>query len=98
MQAEIGALKDSSKLVLRWMHLVISSRGYSTPHDSSGRRLSLEAGATATETELCNYARDHLAHFKAPQKIHFVPELPKTATGKVQKYIFRGKQPAISKQ
>ena len=57
----------------------------------------LEAGATATETELRNYARDHLAHFKAPQKIHFVPELPKTATGKVQKYILRGK-PAISKQ
>src|SRR5205814_8311552 len=56
-----------------------------------------EAGATATETELLNYARDHLAHFKAPQKIYFVPELPKTATGKVQKYVLRGK-PAISKQ
>ncbi len=58
----------------------------------------LKAGATATETELRNYARDHLAHFKCPQKIHFVPELPKTATGKVQKYVLRGKQPAISKQ
>ncbi len=58
----------------------------------------LKAGATATETELRNYARDHMAHFKAPQKIHFVPELPKTATGKVQKYVLRGKQPAISKQ
>ena len=57
----------------------------------------LKAGATATETELRNYARDHLAHFKCPQKIHFVPELPKTATGKVQKYVLRGK-PAISKQ
>jgi fatty-acyl-CoA synthase len=57
----------------------------------------LEAGATATETELLNYARDQLAHFKCPQKIHFVPELPKTATGKVQKYVLRGK-PAISKQ
>ena len=55
------------------------------------------AGATATETEVRNYARDHLAHFKCPQKIHFVPELPKTATGKVQKYLLRGK-PAISKQ
>jgi fatty-acyl-CoA synthase len=55
---------------------------------------SVKAGATATETELRNYARDHLAHFKAPQKLHFVPELPKTATGKVQ----RGKRPAISKQ
>jgi fatty-acyl-CoA synthase len=57
----------------------------------------LKAGATATETELRNYARDHLAHFKAPQRIRFVPELPKTATGKVQKYVLRGK-PAISKQ
>jgi fatty-acyl-CoA synthase len=58
----------------------------------------LKAGATASETELRDYARDHLAHFKCPQKIHFVPELPKTATGKVKKYVLRGKQPAISKQ
>src|SRR5437588_11704817 len=58
----------------------------------------LEAGATATETEQRNYARDHLAHFKCPQKIHFVSELPKTATGKVQTYVLRGKQPTISKQ
>ena len=58
----------------------------------------LEAGATATETELRNYARDHLAYFKTPQKIRFVPELRKTTTGKVQKYVLHGKQPAISKQ
>src|SRR5205807_2305353 len=58
----------------------------------------LAAGAEATEAELRNYARDHLAHFKCPQKIHFVPELPKTATGKVQKYVLRGKQPDIAKQ
>src|SRR5437016_1647454 len=57
----------------------------------------LKAGATTTETELRNYARDHLAHFKCPQRIQFVSELPKTATGKVQKYVLRGK-PAISKQ
>jgi acyl-CoA synthetase (AMP-forming)/AMP-acid ligase II len=61
------------------------------------RICGLKSGATATETELRNYARDHLAHFKCPQKIHFVPELPKTATGKIQKYVLRGK-PAISKQ
>ena len=57
----------------------------------------LEAGATVTETELRNHARDHLAHFKCPQRIQFVSERPKTATGKVQKYVLRGK-PAISKQ
>jgi fatty-acyl-CoA synthase len=58
----------------------------------------LNAGATATEAELRDYARDHLAHFKCPKRIRFVSELPKTATGKVQKYILRGKKPAISKQ
>src|SRR5438874_8551430 len=72
------------------------------PHERWGEAphafVVLEGGATATETGLLNYARDHLAHFKAPQKIHFVSELPKTATGKVQKYLLRGKQPAISKQ
>jgi fatty-acyl-CoA synthase len=58
----------------------------------------LKAGATATETELRNYARDHLAHFKCPKRVQFLSQLPKTATGKIQKYILRGKQPAISKQ
>jgi fatty-acyl-CoA synthase len=58
----------------------------------------LKAGASVSETELRDYARDHLAHFKVPKQIHFLPELPKTATGKVQKYILRGKRPAISKQ
>jgi acyl-CoA synthetase (AMP-forming)/AMP-acid ligase II len=58
----------------------------------------LKEGASVSETELRDYARDHLAHFKVPKQIHFLPELPKTATGKVQKYILRGKRPAISKQ
>jgi fatty-acyl-CoA synthase len=71
------------------------------PHERWGEAphafVVLKAGATATETELRDYARNHLAHFKAPQGIKFLPELPKTATGKVQKYILRGR-PAISKQ
>ena len=58
----------------------------------------LNAGATATEAELRNYARDHLAHFKAPKGITFLSELPKTATGKVQKYVLRGGKSAISRQ
>ena len=57
----------------------------------------LKAGATATAAELRDYARAHLAHFKAPTGVTFLSELPKTATGKVQKYVLRGK-PAISKQ
>ena len=57
----------------------------------------LRAGTTATEDELRQFARTHLAHFKAPQGITFQAELPKTATGKVQKYVLRGK-PAGFKQ
>jgi fatty-acyl-CoA synthase len=71
------------------------------PHERWGEAphafVVLKAGATATETELRDYARDHLAHFKTPHGIKFLSELPKTATGKVQKYILRGR-PAISKQ
>ena len=71
------------------------------PHERWGEAphafVVLKVGATATEAELISYARNHLAHFKAPHGIKFVLELPKTATGKVQKYLLRGKR-AISKQ
>ena len=71
------------------------------PHERWGEAphafVVLKAGAAASETELRDFARNHLAHFKAPHTIRFLPELPKTATGKVQKYVLRGR-PAISKQ
>ena len=57
----------------------------------------LKAGAQAIEEELREFARNHLAHFKAPHGVTFVMELPKTATGKVQKYVLRGGA-AIAKQ
>jgi fatty-acyl-CoA synthase len=58
----------------------------------------LRAGATATEAELREFTRARLAHFKCPQAFHFVSELPKTATGKVQKFVLRGRRPGMSKQ
>lgn len=58
----------------------------------------LRIGASATEDELCQFARAHLAHFKAPHAMTFVEELPKTATGKIQKYVLRGGRSAIAKQ
>ncbi len=58
----------------------------------------LRSGATATEAELRSYTREHLAHFKAPHSVTFVAELPKTATGKIQKYVLRGKRAAMSSQ
>src|SRR4029077_15490511 len=58
----------------------------------------LHEGATANERELCEFARAKLAHFKAPHSVTFVNELPKTATGKIQKYILRARRPAIAPQ
>jgi len=71
------------------------------PHDRWGEAphafVVLKAGAATSEAELREFARANLAHFKAPQGVTFVEELPKTATGKVQKYVLRGR-PAIAKQ
>jgi fatty-acyl-CoA synthase len=58
----------------------------------------LRAGAGTTEAELREFARANMAHFKVPQKFRLVAELPKTATGKIQKYVLRGQKSAISRQ
>ncbi|WIG60401.1 MAG: Long-chain-fatty-acid--CoA ligase [Ktedonobacterales bacterium] len=58
----------------------------------------LKPGAEATSEELRQFARDRLAHFKAPKEVHFVSELPKTATGKIQKYVLRGGRAAVTRQ
>jgi fatty-acyl-CoA synthase len=58
----------------------------------------LKQGAHADENELREFARANLAHFKAPHSVTFLPELPKTATGKIQKYVLRARQAAIAPQ
>jgi fatty-acyl-CoA synthase len=58
----------------------------------------LRSNLVCTEGDIREFARQNLAHFKVPQWVSFVPELPKTATGKIQKYVLRGKRAAISRQ
>ena len=58
----------------------------------------LKPGASASSEELRAFTRDRLAHFKCPHSFTFVSELPKTATGKIQKFVLRGRRPAISAQ
>ena len=58
----------------------------------------LKPGTSATDRELIEFVRERLAHFKAPHAVTFVAELPKTATGKIQKYVLRGGKAAISAQ
>jgi len=50
----------------------------------------LKPGATASDAELKAFVKERLAPFKYPRWIDFVSELPKTATGKVQRFKLRG--------
>ncbi len=72
------------------------------PHEKWGESphafVVLRDRAEATEEELKLHVRDALAHFKTPQWVSFVDDLPKTATGKVQKYVLRGGKAGITRQ
>ena len=65
------------------------------PHPHWGERpkafVTLRDGASISAEEIIAFARDRLAHFKCPDAVEFGP-LPKTSTGKVQKYVLREKE------
>ncbi len=52
----------------------------------------LKGGAAADEAELKAFVKDRLAPFKYPRHIEFVAELPKTATGKTQRFKLRERE------
>jgi fatty-acyl-CoA synthase len=52
--------------------------------------VTLKPGGAATAGEIIAWCRDNLAHFKVPKTIVFGP-LPKTSTGKIQKFALREK-------
>ena len=58
----------------------------------------LRDGGSATEADIIGFARERLAHFKAPRGITVVTELPKTATGKIQKFVLRKGAPNLAYQ
>jgi fatty-acyl-CoA synthase len=51
----------------------------------------LKKGQEATEGEIIDFCKDHIARFKAPAAVEF-GDLPKTSTGKVQKFVLRDKE------
>jgi len=63
------------------------------PHEKWGETpkalVVLRPGAQASEAELIEFCRAHLAHFKCPTSVEFVASLPRTATGKLQKFLLR---------
>jgi fatty-acyl-CoA synthase len=72
------------------------------PHDKWGEAphafVVLKNGARVTEAELREFARASMAHFKVPAVFTILAELPKTATGKIQKYVLRSGRAAIARQ
>jgi fatty-acyl-CoA synthase len=62
------------------------------PHERWGEvpaaYVTLRQGASTTEQEIIDHVRSRLAHFKAPKTVTF-GEIPKTSTGKIQKFVLR---------
>ncbi|MGD9539134.1 MAG: acyl-CoA synthetase [Alphaproteobacteria bacterium] len=56
--------------------------------------VTLKPGASADADEIIRFCRDNLAHYKAPRTVVFGP-LPKTSTGKVQKFVLREQAAAL---
>jgi fatty-acyl-CoA synthase len=65
----------------------------STPDEQWGERpkayVALKESEEATEEEIINFVKERIARFKAPAAVEFVDELPKTSTGKIQKFQLR---------
>jgi acyl-CoA synthetase (AMP-forming)/AMP-acid ligase II len=62
---------------------------FAMPHDKLGEDVAaavvLREGSDTTEQEIRQFADSHLAKFKVPRKILFLEEIPKGATGKLQR-------------
>jgi fatty-acyl-CoA synthase len=65
------------------------------PHEKWGERpkafVTLNSGAAASAADIIAFCRERLAHYKCPDAIEFGP-LPKTSTGKVQKFVLRERE------
>ncbi len=72
---------------------VLEAAVIAVPHEKWGERpkgfVILKEGAAATEDELIVHVKGRIARFKAPDAVEFPGELPKTSTGKIQKYVLR---------
>src|SRR5258708_39100670 len=77
LEAAVVAWEDADKLAKPKAFVVLRSG-----HDASDTLAS----------EIREHVKQHLAHYKYPRWVEFVAELPKTATGKIQRYKLRALQ------
>ena len=65
----------------------------SMPHEKWGERpkafVTLKPESEATPEEIIEHVRARIAHYKAPDEVEIVEALPKTSTGKIQKFVLR---------
>jgi fatty-acyl-CoA synthase len=75
---------------------VLEAAVVAVPDDKWGERpkafVVLRAGTSATQQELIAHVRTKIAGYKAPREVDITIELPKTSTGKIQKFILRDKE------
>jgi acyl-CoA synthetase (AMP-forming)/AMP-acid ligase II len=66
---------------------VAEAVAFASPHRTLGEEVAAAVvlSGEASEQDLLAYCRDQLAAFKVPRKLHIVDEIPRTATGKVQR-------------
>ncbi len=74
LEAAVVGQEDSDKLVKPKAYVVLKDT---------------YTGSPELEVELKNFVKDKIAPYKYPRWIEFVPELPKTATGKIQRFKLR---------
>ena len=51
--------------------------------------IELKTGQLATEQEIVDYCRSHLASFKVPRRVVFVNDWPMTGAGKIQRFVLK---------
>ena len=78
---------------------VIGAAVVATPDEKWGEVpcafVELREGASVTAEELTEFCRERMARFKVPKRFIFEP-LPKTSTGKIQKYVLRERAKSTS--
>ena len=84
------ALSASEALEILMDHPAVAQAvTFAMPHDKLGEDVAaaivFKDGASATEAEVRSFARKHLADMKVPRTIIFLDEIPKGATGKLQR-------------
>ena len=79
LEAAVVGHEDADRLIKPKAYIVLKGGG---------------GGSTALADALKAHVRSRLAPFKYPRWIEFVPSLPKTATGKIQRFKLRASQPS----